>query len=164
LQIITPSKTTHKIKMDNLLEQIDNIKTKITDQEYRDLMDNLSELHSKNTQYEVILVALTPSKYTCVRDNKVSYNMGYKKIRPSKVLTPCPELLDKYLEETQKNGLISSAIPHCQYDPIENILQLHFQSNLLFDAEDNDDDDEDYKGKFIEVQRYGMISIKKCKN
>ena len=158
----TNNPKTHKPKsiekMDNLLEKIDGIKQKITDQEYRDLMDNLSEVNdTKNTQYEVILVVLRPSTYLCVSVGKIEYVLGYKKLRPSKIINQ--DLLHKYLEETEKDGLISCCVP-CKYVPRDNVLTLHQADIFIFDAE-SDEDYEDYRGKTIEIQRYGMISIKK---
>tara|TARA_B100000519_G_C14063697_1_gene353346 strand:- start:134 stop:532 length:399 start_codon:yes stop_codon:yes gene_type:complete len=51
--------------MDNLLEQIDNIKSKINDQEYIDLMASLSEakkLIDNNTRFIVKLLTSVPER------------------------------------------------------------------------------------------------------
>ena len=151
--------------MDNLLENIDNIKQKITDQEYRDLMDNLKELNdNKKPLYEFTLVTTEPLHVVNIMNNETKYNMRFMTIRPIIKESQFSSLIESnWLPQIAKFGRIKEII-NCHYNTADNIITVgdDVESRIYITGHDIDDDyDEHNNYKSVEIQKYGIINIKK---
>lgn len=101
--------------MEQLLTQIDSIKEKITDQEYRDMMDSLKTLHDEdedeNLKIEVV-IAHIENKYKDVSCCDPRYEINKIVFRPKEFRERDTEDIKRYIRDTEEGGgIINYPIP-----------------------------------------------------
>jgi hypothetical protein len=96
--------------MEQLLTQIDSIKQKITDQEYREMMDSLKTIHEKEKKYELTIAVMKNENEHIITGGIPKFGISIMRYIPTIFDT---HQLEKYLTETKENGCMIDAVPLC---------------------------------------------------
>lgn len=144
--------------MNNLLEQIDVIKQKITDQEYRDMMDSLKQLHDeKGKRYELTIGVIKNRRNEQVDNQCPLFDLSIMRYIPRK-FNETPEVINRYVRQTKEyNGMLSSTMPlFIRHHTGEVFFDLHHKERLLKDCDEEDD-----AGEVVsEYVKYNLLAIR----
>jgi hypothetical protein len=152
------NKTNYKNNMNDLLEQIDTIKEKITDQEYRVMMDSLKSLHDeKGKRYELTIGVIKNRRNEQIDNHCPLFDISIMRYIPKR-FNEEQEIIDKYVRQTKENnGMLGSVIPLfiCHWRG-EVCIDLHHTEQLLKDCDEEDD------GGTIVAQyvKYNLLAIR----
>jgi hypothetical protein len=148
--------------MNNLLDQIDSIKEKITDQEYRDMMDNLKKLHDeKGKRYELTIGVIKNRRNDQLDNECPRLDLSIMRYIPSN-FNETPEVLDIYLKQTKEhNGMMCDSIPlYIKHTNGEVGFDRHLTECLVKDCDDFDD-----CGTIVaEYVKYHLLAIREILN
>ena len=152
--------------MDTLLEKVDAIKQKITDQEYRELMDTLKEVNNNKISYELKIIELYDKEGGRLeRENRNLY-LG------TRIITYIPkwivdsrredydvEKLEKMVKETKEFGHLNPPIPVSIHRSSGKVY-LDEEEGKMFFNKNPDWCDADC---LVEYQEHSVIAVNKVK-
>ena len=99
--------------MEQLLTQIDTIKEKITDQEYRDMMDSLKTLHDKQPDFKYdVVIAHIENNDKDINCRGIEYHIHKMVLIPKEFVGKDTESIKRLIEDTKKGGgILDNPIP-----------------------------------------------------
>jgi len=99
--------------MEQLLTQIDTIKEKITDQEYRDMMDSLKILHDKQPDFKYdVVIAHIDNVEKDINCHGIKYEIQKMVFTPKEFVGKDTGDIKRLIEDTKKGGgILDNPIP-----------------------------------------------------
>ena len=138
--------------MDKLLEQIDAIKQKLTDQEYRDMMDSLKVIHDEEEvlKYELVIAVIENLNEDCHKSIP-RYRICKRKMIPKEFKGENNITIRRLIEKTKEGGgildLLRSIHIYERQGIVElmegdaddyNISYIRYDKNNEYNDDDND--------------------------
>ena len=144
--------------MNNLLEQIDAIKQKISDQEYRDMMDSLKTIHDEEKRYELTIAVMKNENSHFADEHTPRFKISIMRYIPTKFDTNS-QRIDEYIKQTKENnGSMLEAVPlYIRFST--GVVKVDWDDyDVVMQGEDEGDVSENER--VVEFHKHTLIAIR----